>query len=197
MKEKIFLIGGGGHAHACIDVIESSGQYEIAGIFDLKENVGKTIFGYKVLGTDNELENYLSITRNVLITIGQIKNYTPRVNKYFELLKLGAQFPVIISARAHVSRHAVIESGSIIMHDALVVAGANIGRNCIINNKALIEHDVVVGDFCHVSTAAVVNGGCRIGSKTFIGSNTVLKEGIIVPDETVVAAGTFFKGVRH
>ena len=37
MKEKLVLIGGGGHCRACIDVIERENKYQIAGIVDIKE----------------------------------------------------------------------------------------------------------------------------------------------------------------
>ena len=37
MKEKIILIGGGGHCRACIDVIEQEGRFTIAGIVDVPE----------------------------------------------------------------------------------------------------------------------------------------------------------------
>lgn len=32
--EDIVLIGGGGHARACVDVIESMGKYKIVGFID-------------------------------------------------------------------------------------------------------------------------------------------------------------------
>jgi FlaA1/EpsC-like NDP-sugar epimerase len=37
-KEKIILIGGGGHAHSVIDVIEQENKYEIVGIIDVEES---------------------------------------------------------------------------------------------------------------------------------------------------------------
>ncbi len=37
MKEKIVLIGGGGHCRSAIDVIELTNKYEIIGIVDIKE----------------------------------------------------------------------------------------------------------------------------------------------------------------
>ena len=39
MKQRIVLIGGGGHCKSCIDVIEQQGVYQIAGIVDLPEGV--------------------------------------------------------------------------------------------------------------------------------------------------------------
>ena len=35
MKEKILLIGGGGHCKSVIDVIGQEGRFEIAGIIDI------------------------------------------------------------------------------------------------------------------------------------------------------------------
>ena len=49
MKEKIILIGGGGHCHSVIDVIEQEDKYEIIGIVDKKEVIGKDILGYKII----------------------------------------------------------------------------------------------------------------------------------------------------
>jgi sugar O-acyltransferase (sialic acid O-acetyltransferase NeuD family) len=194
MKESILLIGGGGHCHACIDVIEQSGKYEIVGILDVKENIGRKVLGYTILGSDDDLPKFSSSVKNVLITIGQIKNFSIRLEKFTVAKSLGFHLPVIISPRAYVSPHAHVEEGTIIMHDALAVSTARIGKNCIINNKALIEHDSIIGDFCHVSTSAVVNGGCQVGEKSFIGSNSVLKEGISVPAESIIPAGLFYKG---
>lgn len=194
MKEKILLLGGGGHCHSCIDVIETEGKYEIAGIVDKSESRNKNVLGYPVIGTDNDLHELLKITKNILITIGQIKNFSLRMSKFHELKNLGYQFPIVISPRAYVSSHATLDEGTIVMHDALVVAGAKIGKNCIINSKALIEHDSSIGDFSHVSTAAVVNGNCQIGAKSFLGSNCVIREGVTLPIESVVPAGMFWKG---
>ena len=37
--DKILLIGAGGHARACIDVIETSNQFEISGLVEKNESM--------------------------------------------------------------------------------------------------------------------------------------------------------------
>ena len=37
IKKKLFLFGSGGHAKACIDVIEASGLYKIAAVIYKKK----------------------------------------------------------------------------------------------------------------------------------------------------------------
>ena len=45
----IIVVGAGGHARSCIEVIESEGIYKIAGLVGLKSEVGEEICGYKVI----------------------------------------------------------------------------------------------------------------------------------------------------
>ncbi len=175
-KPKILLIGGGGHCHSVIDIIEQEGKYTIAGIVDKKELIGTKVLDYKIIACDDDLEELFKTYQYAIITVGQIKSNSLRV-KLFDLVKsIGYTLPIIISPFAYVSKYATIEQGTVIHHQALVNANAKIGKNCIINSKALIEHDVTIEDNCHISTGAIINGGTIIKENTFFGSNAVTKE---------------------
>ena len=189
MKEKIILIGGGGHCKSCIEVIEQEGRFTIAGVVDVPEKKQHNVLGYPVIGSDADLAELIKTFPNVLITLGQIKSPARRMALFEELQNLGARFPVIRSPLACVSSHAQIAEGTIVMHHALINAGARVGRNCIINTKALVEHDAVIEDHCHISTGAVINGGVRVGSGTFFGSNAVTKEYISIGTNSVIGCG--------
>ena len=190
MKENIILIGGGGHCRSVIDVIESTGVFNIFGIIDQKETIAKDILGYKVIGSDDDLDELMKTCSNFHITVGHIKSNKTRV-KLFDLVKSkGGNFPIIISPMAYVSKHAKLNEGSIIMHKALVNANATIGVNCIINTGAVIEHDAVIESHCHISTGAYINGECTVKSHSFVGSRSVLVQGITVAEHNVMAAGS-------
>ena len=179
-KEPIILIGGGGHCHSVIDVIEQEDKYTIMGIVDVKENVGKTVLGYRVIGCDDDLETLFLECPNALITIGHIQSNQIRVDLFNRLKKIGFHSPIIISPLAYVSQHANIEEGTVVMHQALINANVNIGKNCIINTKALIEHDAIVEEHCHISTGCIINGNVKIEAHTFVGSNATTKEGATI-----------------
>lgn len=177
-KEKIILVGGGGHCHSVIDVIEQENRYQIIGIVDIKENIGKKVLNYKVIGCDDDLEVIFKTCKNACITVGHIRSNHLRI-KLFNLLKqIGFHLSTITSPLAYVSKHAKVEEGTVIMHHALINANVKIGKNCIINTKALIEHDSIVEDNCHISTASVLNGKVIVKENSFFGSNTVCKQGI-------------------
>ena len=193
-KPSIILIGAGGHAHACIDVIEQRGEYQIAGLVGMPEEMHSLHLGYAVIGTDSDLPVLAKMYHIALITIGQIQTAEHRLRLYQQAMLLGFQLPVIIAPTAHVSRHAIVGSGSIVMHGAIVNAYARVGNNCIINTKALVEHDASVEDHCHISTGAILNGDVSVGTGSFIGSGCVIKEGVAIGKGCLVGMGLT---VRH
>jgi sugar O-acyltransferase (sialic acid O-acetyltransferase NeuD family) len=189
-ESDLILIGAGGHARACIDVIEKQARYNIVGLVGLPEELLTRPLGYTVFGSDGDLVTLREKFLNVLITIGQIKTSRHRKRLYEQVLELGFSLPTIISPTAYVSRHAVLGAGTIVMHGAVVNAGARVGMNCIVNTNALLEHDTAVGDHCHVSTGTILNGGVRVGSGTFIGSGSLIKEGVKIGEDCTIGMGS-------
>lgn len=190
-KKQLILIGGGGHAKACIDVIQSLQEYNILGYIDFKETIDSK-YNIPYLGDDDCIKNYLN-DASFLITVGQIKSASIRIKLFDYLQSINAEIATIVSKNAIVSSHASIGKGSIIMHSVIVQSDVSIGENCIINDRALLEHDVVVGDHSHISTGAMLNGNVTIGSSTFIGSGAIIKNGITIGDSVVIGFASAIK----
>lgn len=189
MKRPLILIGGGGHCKSVIEVAESAG-YEIKGILDMPDEVGKEVLpGHKVIGTDDEIPQYVEEC-DFVITVGFIKNPALRIKLYNKVKAAGGRLATIIASTAHVSKYAELGEGIVIMHHAFVNAGAKIGDNCIINTFVNIEHDAEVGNQCHISTGTMVNGECKIGENCFIGSQSVCANCIEIASDIIVGAGS-------
>ena len=193
-KPELMLIGSGGHARSCIDLIEQHGHFQIAGFVGLPEELLIQHFGYAVIGADCDLPELAKTYQYALITIGQTQTAEFRLRLYQQAIQLGLQLPVIIAPTAHVSRHATIGAGTIVMNGAIVNSGARVGNNCIINSRALLEHDTNVQDHCHISTGAVLNGDVTVGAGSFIGSGCLIKEGVAIGKGCLVGMGLT---VRH
>jgi len=194
IKPRLILIGAGGHARSCIDVIEQQGQYDIAGLIDMPDEMHTQHLGYAVIGTDSNLPEFAKTYQYALITIGQIQTAEHRIRLFQQAIQLGFQLPIIIAPTAHVSKYATLGAGSIVMHGAIVNVGASVGNNCIINTRALIEHDATVEDHCHISTGAILNGDVSVGAGSFIGSGSVIKEGVTIGKGCLAGIGLT---VRH
>lgn len=189
MKRSLILIGGGGHCKSVIEVAESAG-YEIKGILDMPDEVGKEVLpGHKIIGIDEDIPQYVEEC-DFIITVGFIKNPALRIKLYNKVKAAGGRLATIIASTAHVSKYAELGEGTVIMHHAFVNAGAKIGDNCIINTFVNIEHDAEVGNQCHISTGTMVNGECKIGENCFIGSQSVCANCIEIASDIIVGAGS-------
>lgn len=190
-KKPLILVGGGGHCKSVIDVAESAG-YTILGILDKPEEVGKQVLDYKIIGTDDDIPQYVDKAEFV-ITVGQIKSSAIRHKIAERIEKAGGKLATIVAPDAIVSKYATIGEGTVILHKCVVNADAKIGKNCIINTMANIEHEVEIGDFCHISTGVMVNGMTKVGNDTFVGSGSVLYNCIEVPNNSIIPAGTIVR----
>lgn len=188
MNKPLILIGGGGHCKSVIDAAESAG-FTILGVLDQPEKVGQGILGYKYIGTDDDIPDYVGKAEFV-ITVGQIKSSAIRHKIAERVAKVGGKLATIIASDAYVSKYANIGEGTVVLHKAFVNACARVGKNCIINTMVNIEHDAQIGDFCHISTGTMVNGETKIGHDTFVGSGSTLYNCIEIAENSIIPAGS-------
>ena len=187
----LILIGGGGHCKSVIEAAESAG-FQILGVLDMPEDVGKDILSTKVIGTDDDITSYVD-NAEFVITVGFIKNPAIRIKLYNRVKEAGGKLATIVASTAYVSKYATIGEGTVVMHNAFVNAGAKVGNNVILNTFTNVEHDTVVGDQCHISTGVMINGDCKIGANCFIGSQSVLANGITIGNDIIVGAGSLVR----
>ncbi len=191
LTNRILLIGAGGHARSCIDVIEQEGKYAIAGLIGKKNELGATVFGYDIVGEDCDMAQLRGKFSYALVCIGQIRDSTPRINAFNKLIEHEYILPSIVSPLAYISPHATIGRGTIVMHGAIVNSGSIIGDNCILNSRCLIEHDSEVKEHCHISTGVILNGSTLVGEGSFVGSGAVTENGAQIEEGAVIPAASF------
>jgi len=194
-KKKILLFGAGGHAKACIEVIENhkGDNFLISGLIDkIKSN--KIINNkYKVIGNDNDLKFLKTKFNYAFVALGHIKKINLRKKIFKNLLSLGYKLPTFVSKNAIVSKNSLIGKGTIVMHGVIINSNVSIGDNCIINTGSIIEHDVIIGNNCHVAPGAILNGGTKVEDNCFIGSGSVIKENIKISKNSIIGANIFLR----
>ena len=144
--KKICILGSGGHATSCIDLIESMKRYQVIGIVSKNQSsVGKKFLEkYKIIGTDNDFKKILKICKNIVIGISFYKDLKLREEIFKNLKNAGFNLPIIYSSKSYISKGAQIDEGSQIFHGVTINRNVKIGKNCIINSNSLIEHDVII-----------------------------------------------------
>ena len=186
MKKNLVIIGAGGHANSCTEVINLCNLFNIVGYVD---STRKNEFNFKIIGSDEDIKKISIKNKYFFIGIGQIKNWKKRYDIYTFLNKIGVNLPFIISPNAIVAKNVTIGKGTIVMNGVIINSGAKIGSNCIINTGSIIEHDTVIEDHCHIAPGCILNGKVIVREKNFIGSGSILNNNIIISKKNVIRSG--------
>ncbi len=190
MKPKIVLVGGGGHCKVVASIFKEKDEFEIVGISDLGDNVGKTVLGIPVKYTDFQLKNlYDSGVKSAIVTLGSVGDPEKRVRLFKLLKETGFNLPVVISKYAIVSEDVKIGEGTVIMPGVIINPGTVIGKNVIINTGSIIEHDCVIGDHVHIAPGVVLSGGVKIGCCSHIGTGAIVIQNISIGKNAIIGAG--------
>ena len=184
----LLMIGGGGHAISCLEVINMMGLYKVDKILS-NSNTHASI--NHMVDNEGSLKKLRKSYDHAFIGVGQIKDAKPRQRLFTELKEYGFNLPVIISPKSHISCDSNIGEGTIVMNFCLLNAHSIVGDNCIVNNFALIEHSACIGNNVHVSTGVRVNGEAQIEDGCFIGSGAVISNGIKIGKNSIVSANSF------
>jgi UDP-perosamine 4-acetyltransferase len=183
MVSDVVVLGTGGHARSCLDVIASLG-WTVRGCVGAPPE-GRLQAEY--LGTDDVLLKLRSDgVPDAVIAVGDNQL---RARLALEVRKLAFNLPPVISAHATVSSDASIGAGCVIMHGVVVGPYASIGTAVIVNTGASIDHDCQVGDFVHVAPGAHIAGTVTLGTGAFLGVGTSVIPEIRIGEWTTVGAG--------
>lgn len=191
-KEKIIILGGGGHAKVLIEVIRLEGHFEIAGILDDHFEKGLKISEVPVIGKDDLLPGIFERDRiiNACIGVGSTRDNSLRRALYEKVKQIGFSVPSLVHPKAVVSESSKISEGAQLMANAVVQPCSFIGENTIINTGAIIEHDCNIGRHVHICPASVLSGECQVGEETFIGTGATIVNGIKIGKNVTIGAGS-------
>jgi len=189
LRDKIVIIGGGGHAKVLISILKKLNKYVVAGYTDIKNN-GR-ILDVEYLGNDNVFSElfFKKNIRNAVIGIGQIKNIEYRKTLIEKYIKIGFNFPVIVSPNSIINEDVKLGKGTVVMDGAIINSGSEIGSFCIINTKSSIDHDCKIGNFVHIAPGVTISGGVKIGNNTLIGIGASIIQYKEIGKNIVIGAG--------
>ncbi len=192
MKKKFVIFGSSGHAKVILENIMSREGYEFLGWIDPNEKAGKMIFGFPVLGSENDLIS-INKQQNFSGIIG-IGNISLRKSVFEKITNQIPDFEFInaIHSSAIISPSAQLEKGIAIMPGAIVNAESKIGDHSIVNTGAQIDHECQIGRFVNISPSVIIGGNVRIECCAFIGMGALLINNSFVSENTQIKSGTTF-----
>jgi sugar O-acyltransferase (sialic acid O-acetyltransferase NeuD family) len=189
--ENVVLFGGGLQANICIDIIEKRNNYNIIGIIDSNAKVGSNLYGYEVIGKQ---ENLLELISNYdihvgLITIGD--NYSREFVRDY-ILSVNAQFRFIsaIHPSCIIGRNVVLGTGIVMMAGVIINPECIVGDFCHFYTGAQLEHNCIMEDFAQLSAGSITGGKVKIGKYSSITLGVTIIDRINIGENTVVGSGS-------
>lgn len=191
MKEKIIVIGSGGHARSVIDALLDNGSFDVIGVVSSDKEEWDGYRGIPWLGDDSAAkriyEQGCSLAALGIGFLGGSSRLREELVNYYETQ--GFVFPTIVDPSSIVSAGADIGKGVFLGKGCIINANASVGDYAIINSGALVEHDCTVGDFSHVAVRACLCGGVSVGDYSLIGANATVLQQKAVGSFAIVGAG--------
>lgn len=150
---------------------------------------GQTVGGARVLGSSVQvIREYAGRGAGFHCAIGS-NLARERVAAQWE--SAGFTPVTLIDPAALVADSASIGSGCYVGAHAIVSERAQIGRHVILNFAAMVGHDGLVGDFAQLCPGARMNGQCGAGVASFLGANAVLAPGKKMGARSVLGGASF------
>lgn len=176
----LYIYGATAHAKMAIEIAEDLG-FTIGGLID-KSLLLEEVFNIPVkLGY--EAGEYNGDTFFVAVQNAGLRERTVVDNgdKFYDTL---------VHHRAHVSRRAEIEDGTIVFPGAAINPDVQIGKHVLIANNAVIASNTIVEDFVNIGANTTVGTGVLIGKGTEVGDNVSIANGVTIGQYVTIEAGS-------
>jgi UDP-perosamine 4-acetyltransferase len=185
MSDGVIIVGAGGHAKVCIELLQAMGE-RVASCIGGQDSTDRCV-GIPVLKGDENLGRLRDAGYSkVFVAIGSniIRQRLAAV-----AVKMGFQLVNAISPQAVISPTARLGSGIAIMAGAVINAEATIADLAIINTGATVDHDCNIGEAAHIAPQCGLAGGVVVGALSFVGIGCKVIPGVKIGDRVTVGAG--------
>ena len=190
MKDLV-IIGAGGFGREVAwlldEINEVRMEWNLLGYIDEdKNNVGKILNGYKVLGGFEYLEDKKDIY--YVCAIGNSKLKKEIIEK--KCSQYNIKPATLIHPTAIMSKkYNQIGEGCIICAGSIITVNVNLKNHIIVNIDTTIGHDVVIDNYTTIYPSVNISGNCNIGECVELGTGTQIIQGKRIGSNSIIGAG--------
>ncbi len=189
--KNLVLIGGGNQAHYTIDIVEKEGKYNIVGIIDSVHDIGSEVFGYKVIGRQDDIVNIIkgySIECGVISIGDNWVRYKVSEQIYSQVNNF--KFVNAIHPSVIIGNDVSIGKGVVAMAGCIFNPKSDIGNFCFFATGAQIEHDCIIQDYASVSAGSITGGHVNVGKFSAVTLGVTIFDRVKIGENTVVGSGS-------
>ena len=185
MKPDIVVVGAGGHAKVCIELLRAM-KIEVAWCVAGSDAPGQCLNVPVLAGDDHMARLRAAGYGRLFVAIGANRL---REKLAGMALELGYELVSAVSPHAIISPTARLGAGIAVMAGAIINANAVISDLAIINTGAVVDHDCQVGRAAHVGPQTALAGNVEVGDQVMLGVGCKAIPGVRIGAGAVVGAG--------
>lgn len=187
MKSDVIVLGAGGHAKVCIEILQEMGK-AVAYCISEKSDPNNYCLNVPILKGEHNLEAlYLQGYHQAFVAIGANK-----IRERLALLvcTLGYELTNAISMHAYISPSVTLGVGIAIMPGAIINAATIIEDLVIVNTGATVDHDCVIQKATHIAPQCGLAGHVTVGQQCLLGVGCLAIPGTTIGEQTTIGAGS-------
>lgn len=190
-QPRIAFFGGGRAFSQCVDLLNETNAFEVAGYFDDKERAANK---YQWLGSiNNGLDAEILQKFRVDCVFVSIGSGPKRFDTYSKLIDVDIRIATLIHPTAQVSQSAKIMVGS------FIGPFVHIGPKAIIEAMNFVSAHCNIDHHCHIDQNCLLGPGVQLSGGVNVGASTVLSAGVSVESNIMIGSNAFVtsgKGVN-
>jgi sugar O-acyltransferase (sialic acid O-acetyltransferase NeuD family) len=143
----------------------------------------------KYIGNESQITFESLRNDKISIILGIGDNFIrKRLFLMYELEKI--ELINVIDKTANLSTHVQIGSANYFAKNTIINSFVSIQNNCIFNSGCIVEHECDIASHVHIAPGAVLCGNVTVGECSFIGANSVVKQGVKIGKNVTIGAGS-------
>lgn len=189
-KEKIIVIGSGGHAKVVVDIIEEANEWKIEGIVTKELTENRNFRGYPVLGNESVLTDLIKDGyKKIALGIGGFKDNKDREKIYNNLKTMGFECVNCIHPKSAISKSVKIGKGCTIFAGVVINPDVIIKDNVIIATNATVDHDTIINNHVLVSAGVTVGANITVGEGSLLALGVKIVSHVKIGNDVLIGAG--------
>ena len=188
MTKELAIVGASGHGKVIADTAELLGF--TVKFYDDAYPSKTHIEHWPIHGTCADLIALNTTNATPIDVVVAIGSNEIRQQKIKLLQQNNFNLITLIHPSAVISQYAAIAAGTVVFASAVINAFAKVGVGCIINTAAVVEHDCCIGDFTHICPNVALAGGVVVGTQSWVGIGSQVKQLVSIGDKCLIGAGS-------
>ncbi len=187
---KVILFGDGQVASVAYAYLTRDSEYEVAAFtVDRDRWTEKSLFGLPIVPFDEVAALYPPGEYGMQVSISFRRLNRLRAEKCAQAKAMGYELISYVSSRALTWPGLKLGENCIVLGNTVIEPFARIGNDVHIGSGCHIGHHAVIHDHCFLAAHVAVAGAVTIGSYSFLGMNSTVRDGIAIAPDCVIGAG--------